>query len=186
MVRPVVFKMEDHNPPPKKTPPPPPLYTRAALPRPATAWRHPARCLYHGARPSRAMNPSAFGEPSHHKPVKTVHGVVAGVGRWVRQLLQASHSGRAKSALTKGLNGNCLVNAVAAGRRCRPRFSTPPPRVGMTCSLPRRSEKQAVTVRRATDASAEFDDTIEGKEHGPTVQVGDPVHNEKTPDGSDA
>jgi phosphoribosylformylglycinamidine synthase len=123
-----------------------------------------------GARPIASMNSLSFGEPSHHKTKQLVHGVVAGVGGYGNCFGVPCVGGEVR--FDKAYNGNCLVNAFAAGLADADKiFYSAASGVGMpVVYLGAKTGRDG--VGGATMASAEFDDTIEEKR--PTVQVGDP------------
>jgi phosphoribosylformylglycinamidine synthase len=157
----VVFKMESHNHPSYIEP-----YQGAA-----TGVGGILRDVFTmGARPIAAMNSLSFGEPSHHKTKQLVHGVVAGVGGYGNCFGVPCVGGEVR--FDKAYNGNCLVNAFAAGLADADKiFYSAASGVGMpVVYLGAKTGRDG--VGGATMASAEFDDTIEEKR--PTVQVGDP------------
>jgi phosphoribosylformylglycinamidine synthase len=157
----VVFKMESHNHPSYIEP-----YQGAA-----TGVGGILRDVFTmGARPIAAMNSLSFGEPSHHKTKQLVHGVVAGVGGYGNCFGVPCVGGEVR--FDKAYNGNCLVNAFAAGLADTDKiFYSAASGVGMpVVYLGAKTGRDG--VGGATMASAEFDDTIEEKR--PTVQVGDP------------
>jgi len=157
----VVFKMESHNHPSYIEP-----YQGAA-----TGVGGILRDVFTmGARPIAAMNSLSFGEPAHHKTKQLVHGVVAGVGGYGNCFGVPCVGGEVR--FDKAYNGNCLVNAFAAGLADADKiFYSAASGVGMpVVYLGAKTGRDG--VGGATMASAEFDDTIEEKR--PTVQVGDP------------
>jgi phosphoribosylformylglycinamidine synthase II len=157
----VVFKMESHNHPSYIEP-----YQGAA-----TGVGGILRDVFTmGARPIAAMNSLSFGEPAHHKTTQLVHGVVAGVGGYGNCFGVPCVGGEVR--FDKAYNGNCLVNAFAAGLADADKiFYSAASGVGMpVVYLGAKTGRDG--VGGATMASAEFDDTIEEKR--PTVQVGDP------------
>ncbi|MEH6522133.1 phosphoribosylformylglycinamidine synthase subunit PurL [Sulfitobacter sp.] len=157
----VVFKMESHNHPSYIEP-----YQGAA-----TGVGGILRDVFTmGARPIASMNSLSFGEPSHHKTKQLVHGVVAGVGGYGNCFGVPCVGGEVR--FDKAYNGNCLVNAFAAGLADADKiFYSAASGVGMpVVYLGAKTGRDG--VGGATMASAEFDDTIEEKR--PTVQVGDP------------
>ncbi len=123
-----------------------------------------------GARPIAAMNALSFGEPSHPKTRQLVHGVVEGIGSYGNCFGVPNLGGETR--FHKSYNGNCLVNAFAAGLADTDKiFYSAASGVGMPIVyLGAKTGRDG--VGGATMASAEFDDTIEEKR--PTVQVGDP------------
>ncbi len=157
----VVFKMESHNHPSYIEP-----YQGAA-----TGVGGILRDVFTmGARPIAAMNSLSFGEPSHPKTRQLVHGVVAGVGGYGNCFGVPTAGGEVR--FDKAYNGNCLVNAFAAGLADTDKiFYSAASGVGMpVVYLGAKTGRDG--VGGATMASAEFDETIEEKR--PTVQVGDP------------
>ncbi|MBO9476852.1 phosphoribosylformylglycinamidine synthase subunit PurL [Shimia sp. R11_0] len=157
----VVFKMESHNHPSYIEP-----YQGAA-----TGVGGILRDVFTmGARPVAAMNSLSFGEPSHHKTRQLVNGVVEGVGGYGNCFGVPTVGGEVR--FHAAYNGNCLVNAFAAGlAKTDSIFYSAASGVGMpVVYLGAKTGRDG--VGGATMASAEFDDTIEEKR--PTVQVGDP------------
>ncbi|WP_238371235.1 phosphoribosylformylglycinamidine synthase subunit PurL [Heliomarina baculiformis] len=157
----VVFKMESHNHPSYIEP-----YQGAA-----TGVGGILRDVFTmGARPIAAMNSLSFGEPSHPKTKQLVNGVVAGVGGYGNCFGVPTVGGEVR--FHAAYNGNCLVNAFAAGLADADKiFYSAASGLGMpVVYLGAKTGRDG--VGGATMASAEFDDTIEEKR--PTVQVGDP------------
>ena len=157
----VIFKMESHNHPSYIEP-----YQGAA-----TGVGGILRDVFTmGARPIAAMNSLSFGEPSHPKTRQLVHGVVEGVGGYGNCFGVPTVGGEVR--FDPAYNGNCLVNAFAAGLADADKiFYSAASGVGMpVVYLGAKTGRDG--VGGATMASAEFDDTIEEKR--PTVQVGDP------------
>jgi len=157
----VVFKMESHNHPSYIEP-----YQGAA-----TGIGGILRDVFTmGARPIAAMNALSFGAPSHPKTRQLVHGVVEGIGGYGNCFGVPNVGGETR--FHKSYNGNCLVNAFAAGLADTDKiFYSAASGVGMPIVyLGAKTGRDG--VGGATMASAEFDDTIEEKR--PTVQVGDP------------
>ncbi len=157
----VIFKMESHNHPSYIEP-----YQGAA-----TGVGGILRDVFTmGARPIAAMNALSFGEISHHKTRQLVHGVVEGVGGYGNAFGVPTVGGEVR--FHPAYNGNCLVNAFAAGLADADKiFYSAASGVGMpVVYLGAKTGRDG--VGGATMASAEFDDTIEDKR--PTVQVGDP------------
>ena len=157
----VVFKMESHNHPSYIEP-----YQGAA-----TGVGGILRDVFTmGARPIAAMNSLSFGAPSHPKTRQLVHGVVAGVGGYGNCFGVPTVGGEVR--FDPAYNGNCLVNAFAAGLADTDKiFYSAASGIGMpVVYLGAKTGRDG--VGGATMASAEFDDTIEEKR--PTVQVGDP------------
>ena len=157
----VVFKMESHNHPSYIEP-----YQGAA-----TGVGGILRDVFTmGARPIAAMNSLSFGEPDHPKTKQLVNGVVAGVGGYGNCFGVPTVGGEVR--FDPAYNGNCLVNAFAAGLADTDKiFYSAASGIGMpVVYLGAKTGRDG--VGGATMASAEFDDTIEDKR--PTVQVGDP------------
>ncbi len=157
----VVFKMESHNHPSYIEP-----YQGAA-----TGVGGILRDVFTmGARPIAAMNALSFGDPSHPKTAHLVKGVVEGVGGYGNAFGVPTVGGEVR--FHRAYNGNCLVNAFAAGlAQADQIFYSAASGVGMpVVYLGAKTGRDG--VGGATMASAEFDDTIEEKR--PTVQVGDP------------
>ncbi|KUJ85837.1 phosphoribosylformylglycinamidine synthase [Ruegeria marisrubri] len=157
----VVFKMESHNHPSYIEP-----YQGAA-----TGVGGILRDVFTmGARPIASMNSLSFGEPDHPKTRQLVHGVVEGIGGYGNCFGVPCVGGEVR--FHPAYNGNCLVNAFAAGLADSDKiFYSAASGVGMpVVYLGAKTGRDG--VGGATMASAEFDDTIEEKR--PTVQVGDP------------
>ena len=157
----VIFKMESHNHPSYIEP-----YQGAA-----TGMGGILRDVFTmGARPIAAMNALSFGEPSHPKTRQLVSGVVQGIGGYGNAFGVPTVGGEVR--FHRAYNGNCLVNAFAAGIADTDKiFYSVASGVGMpVVYLGAKTGRDG--VGGATMASAEFDDTIEEKR--PTVQVGDP------------
>ena len=157
----VVFKMESHNHPSYIEP-----YQGAA-----TGVGGILRDVFTmGARPIASMNALSFGEPSHPKTRQLVNGVVEGIGGYGNCFGVPCAGGEVR--FDPAYNGNCLVNAFAAGLADADKiFYSAASGVGMpVVYLGAKTGRDG--VGGATMASAEFDETIEEKR--PTVQVGDP------------
>ncbi|WP_112323324.1 phosphoribosylformylglycinamidine synthase subunit PurL [Oceanibium sediminis] len=157
----VIFKMESHNHPSYIEP-----YQGAA-----TGVGGILRDVFTmGARPIAAMNALSFGEPSHPKTRSLLAGVVEGVGGYGNSFGVPTVGGELRFDLS--YNGNCLVNAFAAGLADADAiFYSAASGVGRpVVYLGAKTGRDG--VGGATMASAEFDDGIEAKR--PTVQVGDP------------
>ena len=157
----VIFKMESHNHPSYIEP-----YQGAA-----TGVGGILRDVFTmGARPIAAMNALSFGAPTHPKTKHLVRGVVEGIGGYGNAFGVPTVGGEVR--FHKAFNGNCLVNAFAAGLADADKiFYSAASGVGMpVVYLGAKTGRDG--VGGATMASAEFDDTIEEKR--PTVQVGDP------------
>jgi len=157
----VIFKMESHNHPSYIEP-----YQGAA-----TGVGGILRDVFTmGARPIAAMNALSFGLPGHPKTAHLVKGVVAGIGGYGNAFGVPTVGGEVR--FHASYNGNCLVNAFAAGIAEVDRiFYSVASGLGMpVVYLGAKTGRDG--VGGATMASAEFDATIEEKR--PTVQVGDP------------
>ena len=157
----VVFKMESHNHPSYIEP-----YQGAA-----TGVGGILRDVFTmGARPIASMNALSFGSPDHPKTRQLVNGVVEGIGGYGNCFGVPCAGGEVR--FDPAYNGNCLVNAFAAGLAEADKiFYSAASGVGMpVVYLGAKTGRDG--VGGATMASAEFDDTIEEKR--PTVQVGDP------------
>ena len=157
----VVFKMESHNHPSYIEP-----YQGAA-----TGVGGILRDVFTmGARPIAAMNALSFGDVSHPKTRQLVHGVVEGIGGYGNAFGVPTVGGEVR--FDPAYNGNCLVNAFAAGLADADKiFYSAASGVGRpVVYLGAKTGRDG--VGGATMASAEFDETIEEKR--PTVQVGDP------------
>ena len=157
----VIFKMESHNHPSYIEP-----HQGAA-----TGVGGILRDVFTmGARPIAAMNSLSFGEPTHPKTAHLVKGVVEGIGGYGNAFGVPTVGGEVR--FHRAYNGNCLVNAFAAGLADADKiFYSAASGVGMpVVYLGAKTGRDG--VGGATMASAEFDDTIEEKR--PTVQVGDP------------
>ncbi|PWR03139.1 phosphoribosylformylglycinamidine synthase subunit PurL [Meridianimarinicoccus roseus] len=157
----VVFKMESHNHPSYIEP-----YQGAA-----TGVGGILRDVFTmGARPIAAMNALSFGEAAHPRTRQLVHGVVEGIGGYGNCFGVPTIAGEVR--FHAAYNGNCLVNAFAAGLADADSiFYSAASGVGRpVVYLGAKTGRDG--VGGATMASAEFDDTIEEKR--PTVQVGDP------------
>ena len=157
----IVFKMESHNHPSYIEP-----YQGAA-----TGVGGILRDVFTmGARPIAAMNSLSFGEISHPKTKSLINGVVEGIGGYGNCFGVPTVGGEVR--FHSAYNGNCLVNAFAAGlAQADNIFYSAASGVGMpVVYLGAKTGRDG--VGGATMASAEFDDSIEDKR--PTVQVGDP------------
>ncbi len=157
----VIFKMESHNHPSYIEP-----YQGAA-----TGVGGILRDVFTmGARPIAAMNALSFGAPEHPKTAHLLRGVVEGIGGYGNAFGVPTVGGEVR--FHPAYNGNCLVNAFAAGLADADAiFYSAASGVGMpVVYLGAKTGRDG--VGGATMASAEFDDSIEEKR--PTVQVGDP------------
>ncbi|MEM8664136.1 MAG: AIR synthase related protein, partial [Pseudomonadota bacterium] len=100
----LVFKMESHNHPSFIEP-----YQGAA-----TGVGGILRDVFTmGARPIAAMNALSFGAPDHPKTPHLVKGVVEGIGGYGNAFGVPTVGGEVR--FHPAYNGNCLVNAFAAG-----------------------------------------------------------------------
>jgi len=156
-----VFKMESHNHPSYIEP-----YQGAA-----TGMGGILRDVFTmGARPVAAMNALSFGAPDHPRTRALVAGVVAGIGGYGNAFGVPTVGGETR--FHPAYDGNCLVNAFAAGIvRADRIFYSAASGVGMpVVYLGAKTGRDG--VGGATMASAEFDERVEEKR--PTVQVGDP------------
>ncbi|MCI4666300.1 MAG: phosphoribosylformylglycinamidine synthase subunit PurL [Neomegalonema sp.] len=157
----VVFKMESHNHPSYIEP-----FQGAA-----TGVGGILRDVFTmGARPIAAMNALSFGAPSHPKTKSLVRGVVAGIGGYGNAFGVPTVGGEVR--FHPSYNGNCLVNAFAAGLVDADKvFYAKASGVGRPIVyLGAKTGRDG--VGGATMASAAFGDDTEEKR--PTVQVGDP------------
>jgi phosphoribosylformylglycinamidine synthase II len=157
----LVFKMESHNHPSFIEP-----YQGAA-----TGVGGILRDVFTmGARPIAAMNALSFGHPAHPRTRALLSGVVAGIGGYGNAFGVPNVAGELR--FHSSYNGNCLVNAFAAGlAQADAIFYAAASGVGMpVVYLGAKTGRDG--VGGATMASAGFDDTIGEKR--PTVQVGDP------------
>ena len=114
-----------------------------------------------GARPIASMNALSFGEPSHPKTRQLVNGVVEGIGSYGNCFGVPCAGGEVR--FHSAYNGNCLVNAFAAGLADADKiFYSAASGIGMpVVYLGAKTGRDG--VGGATMASAEFDDTIEEK-----------------------
>ncbi len=157
----VVFKMESHNHPSFIEP-----YQGAA-----TGVGGILRDVFTmGARPVAAMNALSFGTPDHPRTAHLVKGVVEGIGGYANAFGVPTVGGEVR--FHPSYNGNCLVNAFAAGiARTDAIFYSAASGVGMpVVYLGARTGRDG--VGGATMASAEFG--ADSADKRPTVQVGDP------------
>ncbi len=157
----VVFKMESHNHPSYIEP-----YQGAA-----TGVGGILRDVFTmGARPIAAMNALRFGAPDHARTRHIVSGVVAGVGGYGNSFGVPTVGGEVN--FHASYNGNCLVNAFAAGiARADGIFLSEAKGVGLpVVYLGSKTGRDG--IHGASMASAEFDEN--SGEKRPTVQVGDP------------
>ncbi len=157
----LVFKMESHNHPTYIEP-----YQGAA-----TGVGGILRDVFTmGARPIATMNALSFGAVDHPKTRGLVRGAVAGIGGYGNCFGVPNVGGELR--FHPAYNGNCLVNAFAAGvADADAIFYSAASGVGMpVVYLGAKTGRDG--VGGATMASAEFDAAIEEKR--PTVQVGDP------------
>ncbi len=157
----VVFKMESHNHPSYIEP-----YQGAA-----TGVGGILRDVFTmGARPIAAMNALSFGAPEHPRTRHLIRGVVEGIGGYGNAFGVPTVGGELR--FHAAYNGNCLVNAFAAGiARADAIFYSAASGVGMpVVYLGSKTGRDG--VGGATMASAEFG--ADAEEKRPTVQVGDP------------
>ncbi|SFI96613.1 phosphoribosylformylglycinamidine synthase subunit PurL [Albimonas pacifica] len=157
----VIFKMESHNHPSYIEP-----HQGAA-----TGVGGILRDVFTmGARPMAAMNALSFGRPEHPKTKRLVAGVVEGIGSYGNCFGVPNVGGEVR--FHAGYDGNCLVNAFAAGiAKADAIFYSAASGVGMpVVYLGAKTGRDG--VGGATMASAEFGEGAEEKR--PTVQVGDP------------
>jgi phosphoribosylformylglycinamidine synthase len=157
----VVFKMESHNHPSFIEP-----YQGAA-----TGMGGILRDVFTmGARPIAAMNALSFGAPGHPRTAHLVKGVVEGIGGYGNAFGVPTVGGEVR--FHPSYNGNCLVNAFAAGIAHRDAiFYAAASGAGMpVVYLGAKTGRDG--VGGAAMASAGFEADAEAKR--PTVQVGDP------------
>jgi phosphoribosylformylglycinamidine synthase len=157
----LVFKMESHNHPSFIEP-----YQGAA-----TGVGGILRDVFTmGARPIAAMNALSFGRPEHPRTRRLLAGAVAGIGGYANAFGVPTVGGELR--FHPSYDGNCLVNAFAAGLARRDAiFTSAASGVGMpVVYLGARTGRDG--VGGATMASAEFGAAVEEKR--PTVQIGDP------------
>jgi phosphoribosylformylglycinamidine (FGAM) synthase-like enzyme len=157
----VVFKMESHNHPSYIEP-----YQGAA-----TGVGGILRDVFTmGARPVAAMNALRFGAPDHPKTRHLVSGVVAGVGGYGNSFGVPTVGGEVE--FDPRYNGNCLVNAFAAGiARTDAIFLSRSQGRRPAGGLSRRQDRPR-RRRRRDHGLGRIRRQIEEKR--PTVQVGDP------------
>ena len=123
-----------------------------------------------GARPIAVMNSLSFGEASLLKTKNLINRVVEGIGNYGNCFGVPNISGELR--FDSSYNGNCLVNAFAAGITKRNKiFFSKASGVNMPIVyLGAKTGRDG--VGGASMASAEFDFNLDEKK--PTVQVGDP------------
>ncbi|KAB7739073.1 phosphoribosylformylglycinamidine synthase subunit PurL [Parvibaculum sedimenti] len=157
----IIFKMESHNHPSYIEP-----YQGAA-----TGVGGILRDVFTmGARPIAALNALRFGAPDHPRTRHTVSGVVAGVGGYGNSFGVPTIGGEVN--FDESYNGNCLVNAFAAGLADTDKiFYSQAKGVGLPIVY-LGSKTGRDGIHGATMASAEFGEDSEEKR--PTVQIGDP------------
>ena len=157
----IIFKMESHNHPSYIEP-----YQGAA-----TGVGGILRDVFTmGARPIAALNALRFGAPDHPRTRHTVSGVVAGVGGYGNSFGVPTIGGEVN--FDESYNGNCLVNAFAAGLADADKiFYSQARGVGLPIVY-LGSKTGRDGIHGATMASAEFGEDSEEKR--PTVQIGDP------------
>ncbi len=123
-----------------------------------------------GSRPIAALNALRFGEPDHPRTRHIVSGVVAGVGGYGNSFGVPTIGGEVN--FDPSYNGNCLVNAFAAGLADADKiFYSEAKGVGLPIVY-LGSKTGRDGIHGATMASAEFGENSEEKR--PTVQIGDP------------
>ena len=123
-----------------------------------------------GARPVAALNALRFGAPDHPRTRHIVSGVVAGIGGYGNSFGVPTIGGEVN--FDPSYNGNCLVNAFAAGLADTDKiFYSEAKGVGLPIVY-LGSKTGRDGIHGATMASAEFDEDTEEKR--PTVQIGDP------------
>ena len=157
----VVFKMESHNHPSFIEP-----FQGAA-----TGVGGILRDVFTmGARPMAAMNALSFGRPENANTRRLLAGAVEGIGSYGNCFGVPTVGGELR--FHAGYDGNCLVNAFAAGiAKADSIFYSAASGVGMpVVYLGAKTGRDG--VGGATMASAEFGEGTEEKR--PTVQVGDP------------
>jgi len=157
----VVFKMESHNHPSFIEP-----YQGAA-----TGVGGILRDVFTmGARPIAAMNALSFGAPDHPRTRALVAGVVAGIGGYGNAFGVPTVGGEVR--FHPAYNGNCLVNAFAAGLAEADKiFYSAASGVGRpVVYLGAKTGRDG--VGGAAMSSEEF--SADSEEKRPTVQVGDP------------
>ncbi|SDX83357.1 phosphoribosylformylglycinamidine synthase subunit II [Albimonas donghaensis] len=157
----VVFKMESHNHPSFIEP-----FQGAA-----TGVGGILRDVFTmGARPMAAMNALSFGRPENANTRRLLAGAVEGIGGYGNCFGVPTVGGELR--FHAGYDGNCLVNAFAAGiAKADSIFYSAASGVGMpVVYLGAKTGRDG--VGGATMASAEFGEGTEEKR--PTVQVGDP------------
>ncbi len=157
----IVFKMESHNHPSYIEP-----FQGAA-----TGIGGILRDIFTmGARPIATMNSLSFGEPTHKNTKALLNGVVGGIAAYGNCFGVPNVGGELR--FDRSYNGNCLVNAFAAGLVEKDKiFYSTASGIGMpVVYLGAKTGKDG--VGGASMASSEFDDQIDEKR--PAVQVGDP------------
>ncbi len=123
-----------------------------------------------GARPVAALNALRFGAPEHPRTRHIVSGVVAGIGGYGNSFGVPTIGGEVN--FDPSYNGNCLVNAFAAGLADADKiFYSEAKGVGLPIVY-LGSKTGRDGIHGATMASAEFGEGTEEKR--PTVQIGDP------------
>ena len=157
----VVFKIESHNHPSFIEP-----YQGAA-----TGVGGILRDVFTmGARPVAALNALRFGDQNHPGTRRLVSGCVAGIGGYGNCFGVPTVGG--EIAFDSSYDGNCLVNAFAAGVADRDKvFTARASGVGRSVAYVGAGTGRD-GVGGATMASASFDSNV--ADLRPTVQVGDP------------
>lgn len=157
----LVFKMESHNHPSFIEP-----FQGAA-----TGMGGILRDVFTmGARPIATMNSLSFGATDNIKTKALVNGVIHGIGAYGNCFGVPNVGGELR--FHTSYNGNCLVNAFAAGLVDNDKiFYSAASGIGMpVVYLGAKTGKDG--VGGASMASAQFDQSIEEKR--PAIQVGDP------------
>jgi len=123
-----------------------------------------------GARPIVTMNALSFGATDNPRTKTLANGVVHGIGAYGNCFGVPNVGGELR--FHKSYNGNCLVNAFAAGLVDKDKiFYSAASGIGMpVVYLGAKTGRDG--VGGASMASAQFDESIEEKR--PAVQVGDP------------
>ena len=123
-----------------------------------------------GARPIATMNALSFGEINNNKTKSLVTGVVNGISAYGNCFGVPNVGGELR--FNKSYNGNCLVNAFAAGIVDEQKiFYSAASGIGMpVVYVGAKTGRDG--VGGASMASAEFNQNTEEKR--PAVQVGDP------------
>jgi len=123
-----------------------------------------------GARPIAAMNALFFGNPMLPRSLRLLEGCVAGIGGYGNSFGVPTVGGML--AFDSAYDGNCLVNAFAAGIVEQDRIWTAKASGAGLAVLYVGAGTGRDGVGGASMASASFEDGVEDLR--PTVQVGDP------------